>query len=69
LDRPSDHLKPALDRPVERYQLRQGSYFPSFWSRPGVPSWPWSPWSQEAYVNGSSTRKVDQLVEPLGLRA
>jgi hypothetical protein len=29
LDRPSDHLKPALDRPVERYQLREDSFFPA----------------------------------------
>ena len=48
-------------------KLRQGSYFPSFLEaaaalRAGVVSV-----VQEAYVNGVSTRKVDQLVEALGL--
>jgi putative transposase len=48
-------------------RLREGSYFPSFLS-------PRRPWEQalvsviqEAYIKGVSTRKVDRLVEAMGL--
>jgi putative transposase len=52
---------------LEIPKLRQGSYFPSFLT-------PRRPWEralvsviQEAYINGVSTRKVDRLVEAMGL--
>jgi transposase-like protein len=55
---------------VERYQLRQGSYFPAWLLEPrrridrallAV--------VMEAYVHGTSTRKVDDLVKALGVDA
>lgn len=53
---------------LEIPKLREGSYFPSFLS-------PRRPWEQalvsviqEAYINGVSTRKVDRLVEAMGLQ-
>jgi transposase-like protein len=55
---------------VERYQLRQGSYFPAWLLEPrrridrallAV--------VMEAYVHGTSTRKVDDLVKALGVEA
>jgi putative transposase len=52
---------------LEIPKLREGSYFPSFLT-------PRRPWEQalvaviqEAYVQGVSTRKVDRLVEAMGL--
>ena len=47
-------------------RLRQGSYFPSFWSRAAAASRLVAV-VQEAYMNGVSIRKVDRLVEALGL--
>lgn len=48
-------------------KLREGSYFPSFLT-------PRRPWEQalvsiiqESYINGVSTRKVDRLVEAMGI--
>ena len=48
-------------------KLREGSYFPSFLA-------PRRPWEQamvaviqESYINGVSTRKVDRLVEAMGI--
>lgn len=53
---------------LEIPKLREGTYFPSFLT-------PRRPWEQalvsviqEAYVNGVSTRKVDRLVEAMGLQ-
>jgi putative transposase len=52
---------------VERYQLRSGSYFPSFLEPRRRSEQALVAVVQEAYVNGVSTRKVDRLVEALGL--
>jgi putative transposase len=52
---------------VERYQLRQGSYFPSFLEPRRRIDRALVAVVQEAYVNGVSTRKVDRLVQQLGL--
>jgi putative transposase len=52
---------------VERYQLRQGSYFPSFLEPRRRAEQALVAVVQEAYVNGVSTRKVDRLVAQLGL--
>jgi putative transposase len=49
-------------------KLRRGSYFRRFWSRGGVRSRRCWNVVQQAYATGVSTRKVDQLVESLGLR-
>jgi putative transposase len=48
-------------------KLRQGSYFPSFLEPRRVSEQALVACVQEAYVNGVSTRKVDRLVEALGL--
>jgi putative transposase len=52
---------------LEIPKLREGSYFPSFL----IPRRPWEQALvsviQEAYINGVSTRKVDRLVEAMGL--
>jgi putative transposase len=48
-------------------KLRQGSYFPSFLEPRKVSEQALVACVQEAYVNGVSTRKVDRLVEALGL--
>jgi putative transposase len=49
-------------------KLRQGSYFPSFLTPRKRSEQALVAVVQEAYVAGVSTRKVDQLVESLGLR-
>jgi putative transposase len=49
-------------------KLRQGSYFPSFLEPRRRAEQALVAVVQEAYVNGVSTRKVDRLVEQLGLR-
>jgi len=49
-------------------KLRQGSYFPSFLEPRKRSEQALVAVVQEAYVNGVSTRKVDRLVEQLGLR-
>src|SRR5215212_7127156 len=49
-------------------RLRQGSYFPSFPEPRKRSEQALVAVVQEAYVNGVSTRKVDRLVEQLGLR-
>jgi transposase-like protein len=48
-------------------KLRQGSYFPSFLEPRRRSEQALVAVVQEAYVNGVSTRKVDRLVEALGL--
>src|SRR5437867_11359362 len=48
-------------------KLRQGSYFPGFLEPRKVSEQALVACVQEAYVNGVSTRKVDRLVEALGL--
>ena len=48
-------------------RLRQGSYFPSFLEPRKRSEQALVSVIQEAYVNGVSTRKVDRLVEALGL--
>jgi putative transposase len=53
-------------------KLRQGSYFPSFLeprrrAEQALVSVVQEAYVQEAYVNGVSTRKVDRLVEQMGL--
>jgi putative transposase len=48
-------------------KLRQGSYFPGFLEPRKVSQQALVACVQEAYVNGVSTRKVDRLVEALGL--
>ena len=48
-------------------RLRQGSYFPSFLEPRKTSEQALVACVQEAYVNGVSTRKVDRLVEALGL--
>jgi transposase-like protein len=48
-------------------KLRQGSYFPSFLEPRRHSEQALVAVVQEAYVNGVSTRKVDRLVEALGL--
>jgi transposase-like protein len=48
-------------------KLRQGSYFPSFLEPRRRAEQALVAVVQEAYVNGVSTRKVDRLVEQLGL--
>ena len=48
-------------------RLRQGSYFPSFLEPRRRSEQALVAVVQEAYVNGVSTRKVDRLVEALGL--
>ena len=52
---------------MERYQLRAGSYFPSFLEPRRRAEQALVAVVQEAYVNGVSTRKVERLVEALGL--
>src|SRR6266516_1615928 len=49
-------------------KLRQGSYFPSFLEPRRRAEQALVAVVQEAYVNGVSTRKVDRLVEQLGVR-
>ena len=49
-------------------KLRQGSYFPSFLEPRKRSEQALVAVVQEAYVNGVSTRKVDRLVEQLGLQ-
>src|SRR4029450_11690564 len=49
-------------------KLRQGSYFPSFLERRKRSEQALLAVVQQAYVLGVSTRRVDQLVERLGLR-
>ena len=49
-------------------KLRRGSYFPSFLEPRGRSEQALVSVVQEAYVAGVSTRKVDQVVESLGLR-
>jgi putative transposase len=49
-------------------KLRTGSYFPSFLEPRRRAEQALVAVVQEAYVNGISTRKVDRLVEQLGLR-
>ena len=49
-------------------KLRRGSYFPSFLSPRKRSEQALVAVVQEAYVAGVSTRKVDQVVESLGLR-
>ena len=48
-------------------KLRQGSYFPSFLEPRRRAEQALVAVVQEAYVNGVSTRKVDRLVEQLGI--
>ena len=48
-------------------KLRQGSYFPSFLEPRRRAEQALVAVVQEAYVNGVSTRKVDRLVEQIGL--
>src|ERR671911_2096188 len=48
-------------------RLRQGSYFPSFLEPRRRAEQALVAVVQEAYVNGVSTRKVDRLVEQMGL--
>src|SRR4030095_10747775 len=48
-------------------KLRQGSYFPSFLEPRKRSEQALGAVVQEAYVNGVSTRKVDRLVEQLGV--
>ena len=48
-------------------RLRQGSYFPSFLEPRKRSEQALVAVVQEAYVNGVSTRKVDRLVEQLGV--
>jgi Transposase, Mutator family len=67
LDRSSDHLKPALDRPVERYQLRAGSFFPALLEPRRRIDRALLAVVMEAYLHGVSTRKVDDLVKALGV--
>jgi putative transposase len=50
-------------------KLRTGSYFPSFLEPRRRAEQALVAVVQEAYVNGVSTRKVDRLVEQLGLQA
>src|SRR4051795_2800853 len=50
-------------------KLRQGSYFPSFLEPRKRSEQALVAVVQEAYVNGVSTRKVDRLVEQLGVAA
>src|SRR5690606_4799402 len=54
--------------PLQIPKLRQGSYFPSWLLEPRrrVERALWAV-VQEAYVQGVSTRKVDELVRALGL--
>src|SRR3954463_16251278 len=49
-------------------KLRQGSYFPSFLEPRKRSEQALVAVVQEAYVNGASTRKVDRLVEQLGIQ-
>src|SRR3954465_3663138 len=49
-------------------KLRQGSYFPSFLQPRKRSEQALVSVVQQAYVCGVSTRRVDQLVESLGLR-
>ncbi len=49
-------------------KLRSGSYFPSFLKPRKRSEQALVAVVQEAYVNGVSTRKVDRLVEQMGLR-
>jgi putative transposase len=49
-------------------KLRQGSYFPSFLEPRKRSERALVAVVQEAYVNGVSTRKVDRLVEQLGVQ-
>jgi putative transposase len=49
-------------------KLRSGSYFPSFLEPRKRSEQALVAVVQEAYINGVSTRKVDRLVEQMGLR-
>ena len=48
-------------------KLRQGSYFPSFWNRADSLERALTAVIQEAWIGGMSTRKVDGLVQTLGM--
>ena len=49
-------------------RLRTGQLLPvASWSRAGGPSRPWSRWSRRPMSTASRTRKVDRLVEQLGI--
>ena len=47
-------------------KLREGSYFPSLLDHSQQSSLAATPWLQQAYVEGVSTRRVDDLVKALG---
>ena len=60
--------RPAWARSSSRSRkLRSGTYFPSFLEPRTRGEQALVAVVQEAYVNGVSTRKVDRLVEQLGL--
>ena len=63
--RPWDTRVGSIELAIPR--LRSGSYFPSFLERRRRSEQALVAVVQEAYVNGVSTRKVDRLVEALGL--
>ena len=63
--RPWDTRVGSIELAIPR--LRSGSYFPSFLEPRRRSEQALVAVVQEAYVNGVSTRKVDRLVEALGL--
>ncbi len=48
-------------------KLRKGSYFPSFLEAPRLSEKALNAVIQEAWINGVSTRKVDALVQSMGM--
>ena len=64
-ERPWDTRVGSIERAIPR--LRTGSYFPSFLEPRRRAEQALVAVVQEAYVNGVSTRRVDRLVEQLGI--
>jgi putative transposase len=65
---PAPHLgHPGRGAGARDPRLRQGSYFPSFLEPRRRAEQALVAVVQEAYVNGVSTRRVDRLVEQLGV--
>ena len=64
--RPWDTRVGSIELAVPK--LRRGVYTPSSCSsRDGGPNRPWCRWSVPAYVEGVSTRRVDDLVKAMGI--
>lgn len=64
-DRQNNTRLGTLDLHIPK--LREGSYFPSFLEARRLSEKALSAVIQEAWINGISTRKVDALIQPMGM--